>query len=96
MAEHYAETVRIETLANIASISASNFYSVFKKQMGISPIAYLNHYRLSVAADMLTDSRIAVSEIGYAVGIADPLYFSKLFKKTYGMSPKKYRLTYQK
>ena len=36
-----------------------------------------------------------VSEISYSVGINDPLYFSKLFKKIYGMSPKEYRAVYQ-
>ena len=93
--EHYKDEIAVKALANLANMSESNFYSVFKKQMGISPIAYLNNYRLSVAADRLTDTSDTVSEISYSVGINDPLYFSKLFKKTYGMAPKEYRFTYQ-
>jgi len=94
--EHYPKKITIKTLSNIANLSESNFYVVFKKQMGISPIAYLNHYRLSVSTNKLVDTADTVSEISYSVGINDPLYFSKLFKKTYGMTPKEYRLLYQR
>ena len=93
--EHYRDEIAVKALATLANMSESNFYAVFKKQMGISPIAYLNNYRLSVAADRLTDTSDTVSEISYSVGINDPLYFSKLFKKTYGVAPKEYRFTYQ-
>ena len=54
--------------------------------MGISPIAYLNNYRMSVAADRLVDTSDTVSEISYLVGIQDPLYFSKFFKKYMGVN----------
>ena len=94
--ENYRNEITVKMLANIANMSEPNFYAVFKKQMGISPIAYLNNYRLSIAADRLTETSDTVSEIGYSVGINDPLYFSKLFKKNYGMAPKEYRLVYQK
>jgi len=93
--ENYRDKITIQTLASLANMSESNFYAVFKKQRGISPIAYLNNYRLSVAADQLTDTSNPISEISYSVGINDPLYFSKLFKKIYGMAPKEYRFMYQ-
>lgn len=92
--ENYRDEITIQLLANIANMSESNFYASFKKQMGISPIAYLNNYRLSVAADRLTDTSDPISDISYSVGINDSLYFSKLFKKTYGMPPKEYRFMY--
>lgn len=94
--ENYRSEITINALANIAKMSESNFYAVFKKQMSISPIAYLNNYRLSIAADRLTDTSDTASEISYSVGIGDPLYFSKLFKKTYGITPKEYRSMYRK
>jgi AraC-like DNA-binding protein len=62
--------------------------------MGCSPIAYLNYYRLSLAADLLTETDAAVGKIGYSVGITDPLYFSKLLKRVYKLSPKEYRRLY--
>jgi len=76
-------------------MSESNFFTVFKKVLGNSPISYLNHYRLSIAADRLIETSQAINEIGYSVGFNDALYFSKLFKKTYGSTPKEYRATYK-
>ena len=80
--ENYMDEITVKSLAHLANMSESNFYAAFKKQMGISPIAYLNNYKLSVAAGMLTNTSDTVSEISYSVGISNPLYFSKLFKKT--------------
>ncbi len=95
IADHHREAISIKELATIANMSESNFYAVFKKHKGVSPIAFLNNYRLSVAAEKLTDTSLTVGEIGYSVGINDSLYFSKLFKKTYGISPKEYRAVYK-
>lgn len=97
IAEYYRKQITIKELANIANMSESNFYAVFKKHKGISPIAYLNNYRLSVAADLFVkETSATISEISDSVGIHDSLYFSKLFKKIYGITPKEYRTTYQK
>ena len=96
MKEHYTEEIRITSLADMAGTSESNFYAIFKKATGTSPIAYLNNYRLSVAAERLIETESSVSEIAYSVGINDPLYFSKLFKRTYGTSPKEYRRIHRK
>jgi AraC-like DNA-binding protein len=94
--EHYTEQITIKTLANLSFMSESNFYATFKKHVGASPIAYLNRYRLSVAVEKLAHTNKTINEISYSVGINNPLYFSKLFKKTYAMSPKEYRMVYQK
>lgn len=93
--EHYREQITVSVLAKIANMSESNFYAAFKKHIGNSPIAYLNNYRLSIAADRLILTNQTISEIGYSVGIIDALYFSKLFKKTYGIPPTKYRIVYR-
>ncbi len=93
--KHYTEGISVKTLADISNMSESHFYAAFRKHVGDSPIAYINHYRLSIAAEKLTQTDITVSEISYSVGINDPLYFSKLFKKIYGMTPKEYRSAYQ-
>ena len=96
IAEHYAEQITVRALSNVSNMSESNFYAAFRKHIGNSPISYLNHYRLSIATDKLVQTDRTVNEISYSVGINDPLYFSKLFKKTYGMTPKEYRFVYLK
>jgi AraC-like DNA-binding protein len=94
MMEHYNLALSIKELSKIANTSEPNFYATFKKHYGVSPISYLNHYRLSLAESMLLDGNDSISEIAYQVGITDPLYFSRLFKKTFGLSPKEYKKTY--
>ena len=89
--KHYEERITVGDLARIATMSESNFYASFKRYIGVAPITYLNNYRLSLAAEMLCDSDEPIGEIGYAVGIKDALYFSKLFKRTYGITPQNYR-----
>ena len=91
ISKHLTENIRIETLAQQANMSSSNLHSVFKKQFGISPVAYINNARLSLAAEYLLASDDPVSEIALRVGIGDPFYFSKMFRKTYTLSPRAYR-----
>ena len=94
MHKNYRSPLNVSELARVAHMSESNFYAVFKKQFGSSPISYLNHYRLTLASDMLKQSDAPVKEIAEAVGFTDQLYFSKLFKRTYRVSPREYRNTY--
>lgn len=91
MTQNITQQFAVSKLAQIAHMSKSNFYAAFRKQFGVSPISYINHYRLSVAAEKLSESDLHIKEIACAVGINDPLYFSKLFKNEYGMSPREYR-----
>ena len=89
--ENYKEKITIEDIAKTVNISESYLFSAFKKQMGISPISYLNHYRLSVATELMRNTNKSITEISAEVGVYDSIYFNKLFRKCYQMSPSKYR-----
>lgn len=93
--ENFSQVITISELAKSACMSESNFFAAFKKRLGVSPIAYLNNYRLSVAAERLCSRNDTISAIASSVGIQDSLYFSRLFKKVYGIAPKEYRETYK-
>lgn len=94
--ENYRKKLTVEDIAKSSHLSPSYLFSIFKKQMGISPIAYLNNYRLSIAADhLLQDMDKPISQIASEVGVCDRIYFNKAFKKQYQMSPTDYRRLYR-
>ena len=93
---NYPTGVTVDELAASAYMSGANFYRLFKRQTGASPIKYLNNYRLSLAASMLLATDKSVKSVAEAVGIHDSVYFNKLFKRNYKMPPTKYRAVYKK
>jgi len=88
---HYKDKITIEELAKTASISKTEVLRCFKAIMGLSPISYLNNYRLQSAAHMLINTEKNIQEIAEDCGF-DNSYFSKLFKKKYHVTPHDYRL----
>ncbi|MCI9626548.1 MAG: helix-turn-helix transcriptional regulator [Clostridia bacterium] len=91
--KNYSNEITIKDMANILKTSESHLYAIFKKATNLSPIKYLNHYRLSIASSLLVQTSDSIREIGEKVGIPDPFYFSKLFKMNYKISPQQYRKT---
>lgn len=89
--KNYDKNITISQLANLVHISESNLYASFKKQMSVSPIAYLNDYRLATASRLLKSSSDSIEEISHSVGIEDVRYFAKIFKRKYQMTPSAYR-----
>jgi AraC family transcriptional regulator, arabinose operon regulatory protein len=84
-------------MAHMASLSISQFSSVFRKHFGTSPINYLLNLRLQRALYYLSDESLNITQVATRVGFRDSLYFSKQFKRRYGMSPLKHRkATYNK
>ena len=59
--------------------------------MGVSPQQYLIDLRLRNARDLLISTDLSISEVARSVGYDDPLYFSRLYRKHYGLSPRESR-----
>jgi len=87
----YDKSITLKQLADMAHISVPHFCLQFKKQFKISPIAYLIHQRMHQAAYFLQDKNLKVSTVAQKVGYDDLFYFSKLFKKHFGSSPRALR-----
>ena len=82
------------TLGDISSVffmSEGHLCRVFRREMGISIIAYVKRQRMLMAARLLRDSGESVSAISARVGVSDPNYFCRAFKKEMGMTPSEYR-----
>lgn len=87
----YMKNISVREMADVIKMSESNLYAIFKKSTGISPIKYLNEYRLSVACELLHHTDNSIKSIAENVGIPDQFYFSKLFKAKYLISPQQHR-----
>ncbi len=92
IAEHYmSEDISLNKVAGSVGMSPSYFSSIFGKEVGKTFVEYLTEVRMEKAKEYLMCSAMKTSEIGYEVGYKDPHYFSYIFKKTQGCSPKEYR-----
>lgn len=91
MHKHYSEEVDLDFYARMAYVSPGRFIHLFKEIMGASPYSYVIKIRMERAAEFLALSDSSVAEVAVKVGFKDPLYFSKAFKKNFGMSPMKFR-----
>ncbi|WP_066891551.1 AraC family transcriptional regulator [Clostridium nigeriense] len=89
--ENYTQDISLYTLSKNMYLSPVYISKIFKEIMGDSPINYLIQIRLTKAKDLLKDSELSIKTIAKMVGYNDPYYFSKLYKKYYGISPNKVR-----
>lgn len=83
----------IEHLAEKISVSKCHLIRCFTAQMGVSPGKYLTNVRINAAKDYLATQDHSVEAIAGLVGYACGNYFSKVFRKSTGMSPSTYRRT---
>lgn len=91
---HYMEEeISLNTVANVANVSANHFSALFSQNMGQTFIEYLTSLRMSKAKELLRCTAKRSSEIAGEVGYKDAHYFSYLFKKTQKMTPSEYRKT---
>ncbi|MEM6321913.1 MAG: helix-turn-helix transcriptional regulator, partial [Bacteroidota bacterium] len=74
-----------------AYMSESNFHRVFKNELGISPIDFINEKRLERAATLLKSSSKKINDICLECGFNSRSYFTRLFKRKYQVSPNAYR-----
>lgn len=89
--KHNYDHIKINDIAQYIGINRSYLTSIFKKKMNVSPQEYLVSYRLKRGAELLRTTSLSIQDISVSVGYDNPLTFSKMFKQTYGLSPKNYR-----
>jgi len=88
---HYNQPINLYDLSKMVYLSPSYLSYLFKKQMGMGFKEYLNGVRIKKAKQLILESNLSLSEIAKMVGMEDPNYFSRLFKKYFLVSPQKLR-----
>ncbi len=90
--EHYLEPdLRIPDICRQGHISEAGLYRYFIGLYGISPKQYILKLRLNAAIELLLQGKKSVQEIAVSTGFQDAKYFSRIFKKQYGVPPSQYR-----
>lgn len=89
--KEYQNEMCIDSMAKECGLSTCWFIKNFKEYTGFTPAQYVTKVRLSRARELLRSNVYNVSEIAALCGYDNPLYFSRLFKLHFGVSPKNYR-----
>lgn len=91
MRENIEKRVTLAEIASHVGYSASHFSSVFNARTGQSPLNYFNQLKIQRACQLLDFSDIKINQVCFKIGIDDCYYFSRLFSKVMGISPRDYR-----
>jgi AraC-like DNA-binding protein len=91
--EHYAEPLTRSDIARYVGLDEDYLTHCFRQELGVTPISYLNRYRVNQAKQLLTQTDKPITVIALDVGFADSGYFSRIFRREVGLSPQAYRHT---
>jgi signal transduction histidine kinase/DNA-binding LacI/PurR family transcriptional regulator/CheY-like chemotaxis protein len=93
--DHFDEEFTRGNLANYLGVNERYLTRCFHEEMRITPISYLNRYRIKQAKQLLEEGEYSITEAAMRVGFADSSYFGRVFRQEMGISPRAYQLTRQ-
>ena len=91
---NYSQALTLESMAEKYSVNADYFSKIFKKATGVGFSKYLNATRISAAQELLATTTMSATDVALECGFNDSNYFIQVFKKTHGLTPKKYSMQF--
>lgn len=92
---HYTESITLDDLCGASFISKQMLIRYFNKYLGKSPLVYITEYKINLIKSLLlSSSDVSIKEICTIFGFEDQCYFSRIFKKYTGKTPRNYRNTF--
>ncbi len=88
--EHYYEKITLTGIAQMVGVSSSYFSTIFSRLTGENLIAYITRLRIEKAAELIRSGSFSLTETAFMVGYEDYAYFSRIFRKAMGVSPRDY------
>jgi two-component system response regulator YesN len=88
---HFREKINIQDVARAVYLSPCHLSKVFKQELGCTIMEFLTKIRIEEAKRMLRDPQYSVIQVANALGFKDPGYFTKVFKRSEGITPSQYR-----
>lgn len=95
MERGYMKAIDVGRLPQLAGLTPSSFCRAFKRTTGLTPGGYLSQLRVRKAKELLARPDRTLKEVARSVGFQDELYFSRVFKKSEGVSPALFRKKYK-
>ena len=92
--KNYKEKISLKDIEHNLHVNSSYFSTLFKQEMGQTFTDYLNSLKIGHACQLLADTNLSIIDISLSTGFEDQSYFTKVFKKAMGMTPKSYRSTH--
>lgn len=89
--QHYVEQISLNEIAASGNVSRSKCCLIFKHYLQQSPVDFLNTFRLKTSCNLLRNTEKSITEIAFSCGFNHLSYFSKLFIKNFGCTPREYR-----
>lgn len=91
MQNHLSQILQLGEIARAVNVSASHYSFLFRKKTGFAPMEYFIQLKIQKACQYLLFTDLHIKVIADQLGVQDPYYFSRMFTKVMGMSPKQYR-----
>ena len=91
LTDNWNKSVSVASLAKKCCVSESTIYHLFQKELGQTPISFLNSIKINIAMDHLENSSYSVATISRLVGFNSENHFRKVFSEFTGTTPMKYR-----
>lgn len=89
-------TIRLEQLADLVHLSVSHFSRAFRVTFNQAPYGYILERRMLLAKDLMLHTNTSLSQIALECGMTDQAHFCKVFRKTFGISPNRWRRPHRK
>ena len=89
--DHYPDTISVHQLAWEAHISKRTCFRLFQDNLHMTPVEYMQSYRLRMACQMLAKGTASVTEISGRCGLGSTSYFGKVFREKFGCTPLEFR-----
>jgi AraC-like DNA-binding protein len=91
MQRHLSQSLQLSQIAQEINISIPHFCFLFRKKTGFAPMEYFTQLKVQKACQYLLFTDLPIKNIAEQLGIQDPYYFSRMFTKLMGLSPRQYR-----